>query len=80
MFVGGAGKAALFVAEQNGLHQVLWKGTTVDCHKRLTTALGRAMDGPGDDFFTNAALARDEDGDGGLGRPLTHALDHLHGG
>ena len=63
VLVGGAGEAALFVAEQDRFDQILRDGAAVDGDERLAGALGAAVHGAGDQFLADAALAQDQDGD-----------------
>ena len=76
VLVGGAGEAALLVAEQDGLDQVLRDGAAVDGDERLARAVRAAVHGARDQLLAGAALAEQQDRDLRLGRPLAQPHDH----
>ena len=61
VLVGGAREAALLVAEQDALHEVLGDGAAVHRHERLAGPVRGAMDRAGDDFLADPAFAGDQD-------------------
>ena len=67
----GAGEAALDVAEELRLEQRFGNAGAVDRHERGFGARAGGVDGPGDDFLADAALAGDQD----LGVGARDALD-----
>ena len=79
MFVGGTRKGPLLMAKQDRFHQVFGDRAAIDCDKGLAGAVRYAVHGPRDHLLTDAAFAKDEDGDRGLARPFTHPLDGGHG-
>ena len=68
-----AGEAALLVAEQLGLDQLLGDGRAVDLDQRVRVPLTGAMDGARHQLLAGAALAGDEHGGGGRRRALDRA-------
>ena len=79
VFVVGTGKGPLFMAEQDGLDQVGGQGSAVDGHEGFSAAIRGTVQGAGDDFLADAALAGDQDRNRGFGGPGPQRLDHAHG-
>ena len=71
----GAGKRATLIAEQFGLEQLFGQRRTIDRDKRSAAARRGPVNEPGDDLFTGARLAVQEDRrlrGGHLRRPRQH--------
>ena len=70
-----AGERALLVAEELGLEQRLGQGGAVDGDERPLRARAPRVQRPGEELLAGAALAFEQHGDVGRGRPL----HRLHG-
>ena len=76
--VHGAGEGALLMPEQDGFDQIGGQGAAVDGDEGFAGPVAGAMQGAGDDLLADAALAGDQDGNGGFGGPGAQRLDHAH--
>ena len=77
MLLGRAGEGAALMAEQDRLDEIGGEGAAVDGDEGLRLALARPLDGAGDQFLADAALALDEDRDlraGGAAGEGDHAV------
>lgn len=75
---GGAGKGALFVPEQFAGEEVFGERRAVETDEGALFAFATEVDGPGDEFFSDAALSADEDGRLGGGGSGDLLLDLHH--
>jgi hypothetical protein len=64
---GGAGEAAALVAEEFGVDQFVRDGAAIDAQERPALALRELMNHPGDDFFSGAGFAEQQNGEIGPG-------------
>ena len=69
----GPGKRTLLVAEELALDQLLWDRRAVDLDERALDAIGVVVNRVGDQLFTCAVLALDQD----VGVALGNGIDQL---
>ena len=75
----GSGESALQIAEQFALEQRLGKGSAVDGDEGVGGARRTDVHGAGDEFFTGAAFAVDQNRAGGRSHGAHRLLELLHG-
>ena len=75
---GGAGEGPFFVAEEFAFEEIFGDGVTIDGDEGLIFLGGALVDGFGDEFFTGARFAEDEDWGGGGGDFADEGEDGLH--
>ena len=78
LVAGGAGEAALHVAEQLALEQGLGQRRAVHRDERLVLARAAVVDGAGHQLLAGAALALDEHGGAGVADRLHQLEDRAH--
>ena len=78
MTFGRAGERTLLMTEQNRLHEIVGNRAAIDGDEWFGAALGRAMNGAGDQLLADAGFAFDQHRNRGPGRLLAYGDDVIH--
>src|SRR6185503_5020179 len=74
----GAGKRALFIAEQLALEEIIRQGPTIHRDKRTTGSRALMVDRPCDEFLASPAFSREQHRDIAIRYHFHQAVDPLH--